>query len=259
MTARQFLDIATARLEYQWLRPAQAGGPTFVLLHEGLGSLELWKDFPAQLATTCHASVLTYSRQGYGHSSAISLPRPLDYLSVDGPNELARLLDALALDQVVLLGHSDGASIALAYAARQDPRVRGVVALAPHVDVENACVEGVRHTVSAYACGNLRERLRAYHGDNLDGAFRGWSETWLNPAFTSWNLHDELSRIQVPVLAIQGQEDEFASAAQLEIIARLVSAPCRTMLLEHCRHFPQNQAREHVLALLGEFHASLSG
>lgn len=107
MTARQFLDTSAARLEYQWLRPAQAGGPTFVLLHEGLGSLELWKDFPAQLAATCHASVLTYSRQGYGYSSAISLPRPLDYLSVDGPSELARLLDALALDQVVLLGHSN--------------------------------------------------------------------------------------------------------------------------------------------------------
>lgn len=259
MTQRQFLETANARLEYQSVQPEASTGPMLVLLHEGLGSLELWKDFPVQLAEACSAPVLVYSRQGYGHSSPVPLPRPLDHLGVDGPDELGRVLDGLGLEQVVLVGHSDGASIALAYAARQDPRVLGVVVLAPHVDVEQVCVEGVQRTVKAYARGDLRERLHAYHGDNLEGAFRGWSETWLNPAFAAWNLYPELPRIRVPLLAIQGQEDEFASPAQLEIIAREVAGACRTVLLEHCRHFPQNQARPRVLALIAEFLAALPG
>ncbi|MBA1274415.1 alpha/beta fold hydrolase [Stutzerimonas azotifigens] len=257
MTHRQYLETEAATLEYRFLHPSNSTGPTLVLLHEGLGSLDLWKDFPAQLAEACAAPVLIYSRQGYGRSSPVPLPRPLDYLSVDGPDELGRVLDGLALEQVVLVGHSDGASIALAYAARQDPRVDGVVVLAPHVDVEPVSVEGVRRTVKAYTRGDLRERLHAYHGDNLDGAFRGWSETWLNPAFAAWNLYPELLRIQVPLLAIQGREDEFATPAQLETIAREVVGPCRTVLLEHCRHFPQNQARPRVLALIAQFLATL--
>ncbi len=259
MTQRQFLETANAKLEYQSVQPEASTGPMLVLLHEGLGSLELWRDFPVQLAEACNAPVLIYSRQGYGRSSPVPLPRPLDHLGVDGPDELGRVLDGLGLEQVVLVGHSDGASIALAYAARQDPRLLGVVALAPHVDVEQVCVEGVQRTVKAYARGDLRERLHAYHGDNLEGAFRGWSETWLNPAFAAWNLYPELPRIRVPLLAIQGQEDEFASPAQLEIIAREVAGPCRTVLLEHCRHFPQNQARPRVLALIAEFLAALPG
>ena len=257
MTHPQFLEAASARLEYQVLQPEGSTGPTLVLLHEGLGSLELWKDFPAQLAEACGAPVLIYSRQGYGRSSPVPLPRPLDYLNVAGPAELERVLDALKLEHVVLVGHSDGASIALAYAAHQGPRVRGVVVLAPHVDVEQASIEGVRRTVKAYARGDLRERLRAYHGDNLDGAFRGWSETWLNPAFAAWNLHGALPQIRVPLLAIQGHDDEFATPGQLETIAREVGGPCQTVLLDHCRHFPQNQARARVLSLITEFLTTL--
>ena len=253
MTHRHFLETGSARLEYQFLRPEGSTGPTLVLLHEGLGSLELWKDFPAQLAEACGSPVLIYSRQGYGRSSPVALPLPLDYLDVAGPDELARVLDAVELEHVVLVGHSDGASIALAYAARQDPRVHGVVVLAPHVDVEQASIEGVQRTVKAYARGDLRERLHAYHGDNLDGVFRGWSETWLNPAFAAWNLHGALPQIHVPLLAIQGRDDEFATPAQLETIARETGGPHQTMLLDHCRHFPQNQARARVLSLVTDF------
>lgn len=135
--------------------------------------------------------------------------------------------------------------------------MRGVVVLAPHVDVEQASVKGVRHTVKAYARGDLRERLRAYHGENLDGAFRGWSETWLNPAFAAWNLHQALPRIQVPLLAIQGRDDEFATPAQLQTIEHEVGGDCQTVLLDDCRHFPQNQARDRVLALIAGFMAKL--
>lgn len=253
MTQRNYLQTDDARLEYQFVKPAHSDGPTLVLLHEGLGSLELWKSFPAELAEATGTSVLIYSRQGYGNSSPVSLPRPLNYLDVAGPAELRQLLDGLSLNQVVLVGHSDGASIALAYAARQDPRVGGVVVLAPHVDVEPASLKGVRRTVQAYAQGDLRNRLLAYHGENLDGAFRGWSESWLNPEFSKWNLYGELPRIRIPLLAIQGRDDEFATLAQLDTIAREVAGPCETVLIEHCGHFPQNQARPQVLALIAEF------
>lgn len=252
MLSCSVLDIGTAKLEYRLLNAPDTTRPTLVLLHEGLGCVALWKDFPEALAARTGWPVLVYSREGYGGSSPVPLPRGLDYLSVAGPDELAAVLDALSLERVVLVGHSDGASIALAYAARNDPRVKGVVALAPHVTVEQASLSGIQRTLDAFHGGRLRDRLAAYHGDNTDGAFRGWSDTWLQPAFSDWHLLDELPRIALPILAVQGRDDEFATDEQLRLIEQRVRHS-RVEFLENCRHFPQDQARGRTLALIEDY------
>jgi pimeloyl-ACP methyl ester carboxylesterase len=177
----------------------------------------------------------------------------LDYLSAACPDELGALLEALDLRTVVLVGHSDGASIALAYAARNDPRVRGVVAMAPHVVVEEATLAGIREAEAYFRNSDLLERLRVYHGANLEGVFHGWVDTWQRPEFAAWNLDRELAQIRVPLLAFQGVGDQYATGEQLARIARAVAGPCRTELLDNCRHIPHREAGEATLRLIGEF------
>lgn len=250
----QFLQLPHARLEYLQIPAADASQrPTLVMLHEALGSVAHWKDFPQRLAAFTGCPVLVYSRQGHGRSSPAPQPRPLDYLSVGCPDELAALLDALDLSRVVLVGHSDGASIALAYAGRNDPRVLGVVAMAPHVIVEEATLAGIHHAAEHFRDGDVFERLRAYHGANLEGVFHGWVDTWRRPEFAGWTLDRELEQIAVPLLAFQGSGDQYATEEQLAHIARLVRAPCRTALLDDCRHIPHREAREATLELINSF------
>lgn len=253
MSSAEFLQLGPLRLEYRQIPATEPSRPTLVLLHEGLGCAEQWKDFPQRLAQASGCAVVTYSRQGYGQSSPVTLPRPLNYLSSDGPRELRQLLDALQLSQVVLLGHSDGASIVLAYAATNDPRVLGSIALAPHVIVEPESLEGIRHTTDAWHQGGLRERLARHHGTNVDGAFHGWSDSWLHPDFSLDDLEAQLAFIEKPLLVIQGREDHYATPEQLAVIQRQVPGPCRCVLLENCRHFPQTEASEQTLQLISEF------
>lgn len=253
MSPQQFLQLGPLRLEYRQLPAADPSRPTLVLLHEGLGSAGQWKDFPLRLAQASGCGVVTYSRQGYGQSSPVTLPRPLNYLTSDGPRELRQLLDALQLPQVVLLGHSDGASIVLAYAAANDPRVLGSIALAPHVIVETESLDGIRHTTEVWHQGPLRERLARYHGANVDGAFHGWSDSWLHPDFSLDDLEAQLAYIEKPLLVIQGREDHYATPEQLVVIQRQVPGPCRCVLLDDCRHFPQTEATERTLQLICEF------
>lgn len=253
MSSAEFLQLGPLRLEYRQIPATEPSRPTLVLLHEGLGCAEQWKDFPQRLAQASGCAVVTYSRQGYGQSSPVTLPRPLNYLSCDGPRELRQLLDALQLSQVVLLGHSDGASIVLAYAATNDPRVLGSIALAPHVIVEPESLEGIRHTTDAWHQGGLRERLARHHGTNVDGAFHGWSDSWLHSDFSLDDLEAQLAFIEKPLLVIQGREDHYATPEQLAVIQRQVPGPCRCVLLENCRHFPQTEASEQTLQLISEF------
>ncbi|MNJ51548.1 Proline iminopeptidase [compost metagenome] len=259
MSPRRFIQLGQVRLEYRQLPPAYPARPTLVLLHEGLGSAGQWNDFPQRLARATGCGVVSYSRQGYGHSSPIALPRPLDYLSSDGPRELRQLLDALQLQRVALLGHSDGASIVLAYAAANDPRVLGSIALAPHVIVEAESLEGIRRTTAAWRQGELRERLVRHHGGNVECAFHGWSDSWLHPDFSLAGLEARLANIRQPLLVIQGREDQYATPEQLAVIQRRVAGPCRSVLLDDCRHFPQNEAREETLRLVADFLAELPG
>ncbi|WP_330215536.1 alpha/beta fold hydrolase [Pseudomonas sp. AM8] len=254
----QFLALDDVHIEYCYLRGARDGFPTFVLLHEGLGSASQWRDFPEQLRDRTGCSVVVYSRQGYGKSSSVELPRPLDFLSQHGVQELGRVIDTLSLSSVVLLGHSDGGSIALAYAAINDPRVLGTIALAPHVLVEKRTLEGIRASTLHWQRGTFRDRLIQHHGANVDGAFYGWSNSWLHPQFTLAKITCCLANIKTPLLVLQGREDQYAPLEQLNVIQQLVVASCQCVALDHCQHFPHREATEQTLHLISNFITDMS-
>src|SRR4051794_12324448 len=178
-----FLEVGGARLEYRMLGPRPERAPTILMLHEGLGSARLWGDFPDRLAERLNAGVFVYSRAGYGRSSPVPLPRPLDYMQREAREVLPKLLDAIGFRRGVFVGHSDGASIAAAYAGSiQDHRVRGLALLAPHFFVEEFSLREIRRAKERYETTELREKLARHHAE-VDVAFRGWNDAWLDPAF----------------------------------------------------------------------------
>jgi pimeloyl-ACP methyl ester carboxylesterase len=225
-------------LETQWWGPGPDEAPTLVLLHEGLGCVALWRDTPAALAEATGLGVFAFSRFGYGRSDPVSLPRPLDYMQIEGREVLAKVLDAAGIRRCILVGHSDGASIATIYAGSvQDFRVRGLVLIAPHFFVEDMCVAAIAQARTAYETGDLRARLARYHAD-VDVAFRGWNGAWLDPAFRAFDLTADLAHIRVPVLLIQGEEDPYGTISQVETARRETYCPCETLLIPGAKHAP---------------------
>ena len=225
-----------ARLEYERIEGTDPSTPTIVMLHEGLGSVALWRDFPLQLASATGAPVLVYSRRGYGRSEPLRTPRVPEYMHHEGLKVLPELLDRLGIDRPILLGHSDGASIALIHAGGSGREVAGIIAMAPHVFVEELSISSIAAARQANGDTLLRERLARYH-DDVDGAFWGWNDVWLSPAFRYWNIEHCLPKISCPVLAIQGLEDEYGT---LEQIRRISSAVVHSDVLQlpNCRHSP---------------------
>lgn len=252
------LDIGGRAVEYRRIE-TDAARATLVLLHEGLGCVALWRDFPERLAAASGLNVFVYSRYGYGGSAAAPPPWPLDYMQREGLTGLPAILDAAAIRDCVLLGHSDGASIALVHAgAVCDPRVQALIVMAPHVFAEpEPGLVSIAAAREAYAHGDLRSKLEKYHGANVDCAFRGWCDAWLHPDFLHWTIEDHLRGITVPVLQIQGAADQYGSAQHLHRIARQVSGPCDTHLLPDCRHAPQFDQPARTLSLIAEFLARL--
>ncbi|HYH19741.1 MAG TPA: alpha/beta hydrolase [Azospirillum sp.] len=249
-----FLDVAGARLEYRWIAPARTGRPTLVFLHEGLGCVALWKDFPDRVAAATGCGALVYSRAGYGRSSPVPVPRPLRYMHDEGLEVLPALLDQLDLRDVVLVGHSDGASIALIRAGNdRGGRLSGAVVMAPHVFNEDVSVASIAKAAEAYRDGDLRSRLRRLHGDNVDCAFWGWNRAWLDPGFRAWNIEEHLPGIRVPVLAIQGSDDEYGTAAQVEAIEAKAGGPVEVLMLDGCGHSPHRDQPEATLAAIRDF------
>lgn len=251
----QFVDTPSGRVEYRWAGSSlrDASLPVVVFLHEGLGCVALWKDFPDQFAQATGLPVLVYSRIGYGGSSPCALPRPITYMHQEGERELPALLAALGIQKHILIGHSDGASISLIYAgAKEHADLRGVAVLAPHTFCEEISVTSIRAAGKAYAEGDLRARLARYHGDNVDVAFRGWCDAWLDPAFMQWNIESYVDRIRVPLLVIQGEEDEYGTAAQVERIARRLPH-AETLMLPACGHSPQRDQPAATLKALSAF------
>jgi len=249
-----FLSAGGTRLEAVWHGPPPDEAPTLVFLHEGLGSVSLWKDFPEALAARTGLGALVYSRRGYGKSDSVLLPRPLDDMQQEGLRGLPEVLRAAEVGEFLLVGHSDGASIALVYAGSSPaPGLRGVVVEAPHVFCEDVSVRSISAARDAYERGDLRERLRRHHGDNVDGAFWGWNRAWLDPGFRKWNLESFLPGIRVPLLVLQGEGDEYGTAAQVEAIARRAGAGATVVMLPECGHSPHRDQRERTLQQMADF------
>ena len=210
-----------------------------VLLHEGLGCVALWRDFPAHLAETTGLGVFCYSRIGYGGSDPCTLPRPLSYMHHEGRHILPQVLSHIDADNIILVGHSDGASIAAIHAGdNPDARLRAIVLMAPHFFTEQVSIDAIAGAKSAFETGNLREGLARYHGDNVDCAFWGWNGAWLDPGFRQWNITEYLPGIAVPVLFIQGRDDQYGSLAQLESLRQGLAGEPVSLVLEDCRHSP---------------------
>lgn len=227
------------RLEYVWLGPASDAAPTLVFLHEGLGCVSAWREFPARVAEATGCGALVYSRAGYGKSDPVTLPRPTSFMHDEALVTLPRVLDAAGVREAILVGHSDGGSIALIYAGGvRDGRLRGLILEAPHVFVEDLSVASIGRAAERYLEGRFRRALERHHGENTECAFRGWSRVWLDPAFRSWNIEEFLPGITIPVLVIQGEEDEYGTPRQVEAIERGCRGPVKSVLLPGCGHSP---------------------
>ena len=233
------------RLECVW-RPAAAenADPVLVFLHEGLGSVALWKDFPATVGEAVGASVLVYSRAGYGDSENRDTPYKPDYMHQEAIAVLPEILAAFDIENPILIGHSDGASIALIHAGAFPDKIAGVVALAPHVFVEDMSIAAIAAAKIAFETTDLAQRLAAYHADP-DGAFRQWNDIWLDPAFADWEISDSVAQITAPILTIQGLDDQYGTLAQLDRIENAAAATTvRRVDLASCGHAPHRDQPE---------------
>lgn len=244
-------------LEYVCHGPPPSQAPTLVLLHEGLGCVQLWRDFPQALAKATGLGVFAYSRAGYGRSDPADLPRPLDYMTREAEEVLPQVLDAIGVERAVLVGHSDGATIAAIYAGSvADYRVRALVLMAPHFFTEDMGLAEIAKAKAAFEAGDLRSGLAKYHADP-DNAFRGWNDCWLHPDFKDWNVADAIDHLRIPTLAIQGRDDQYGSLAQITEIETRAYAPVDTLLLDDCRHAPFLDQPEQVTLAISEFCARL--
>jgi pimeloyl-ACP methyl ester carboxylesterase len=248
-----FLDLDPMRLEYRMIGPRPDAAPTIVMLHEGLGSVGLWGDFPDKIAAATEAGVFVYSRAGYGKSSPGKLPRTTRFMHEEACDVLPRVLAAIGFQRGFLLGHSDGGSIAAIYAGSvQDHRVRGLVLIAPHFFAEAMGLAEIVRAREAFTSGNFRDKLGRWHAD-VDGAFRSWSEPWLDPQFRKWDITESLGYIRVPILIVQGDADQYGTLKQLEAAQEACYCPVETAVLPGVRHVPQREAPELTLKIVVDF------
>lgn len=248
-----------AMLETYTVGPPPGQAPTLVLLHEGLGCVDLWRDFPELLAAETGYGVFAYSRAGYGRSDPCPLPRPLDYMTREAASVLPEVLDAIGFMDGILIGHSDGASIAAIHAgAQRDPRVRGVVLMAPHFFTEAMGLDAIAGARTAYSDGDLRARLGKYHA-HVDAAFRGWNDAWLDPGFKEWDIQGYLDEVTVPVLCLQGDRDQYGTRAQVDVVAQRARGPVTVRMIPDCRHSPHLEAQEIVQTEIAAFLDGLPG
>jgi pimeloyl-ACP methyl ester carboxylesterase len=231
------------RFEAAWWGPGSEEAPTLVLLHEGLGCVALWRDFPAKLQAATGFGVFAYSRLGYGQSDSVALPRPLTYMHDEAHHVLGRVLDAAGIRRSVLVGHSDGASIALIHAGSfQDRRVRGIALLAPHVMVEPTCLGEIERARERWETTDLRTRMAKYHHDP-EAAFLGWNGAWLDPGFPAvLDLQPEIAHVRVPILVVQGEADPYGTLEHLHIIERETYCPVDRLVLPGIGHSPHLEA-----------------
>jgi pimeloyl-ACP methyl ester carboxylesterase len=236
------------------LYPAAGTNATIVMLHEGLGSVSMWKDFPRALAQRSGCGVLVYSRHGHGKSERLAEKRCVDFMHHEAKVVLPDLLRQFEIPQPLLLGHSDGASIALIYTGTWPDRVRGLVLEAPHVFVEEFGLRSITAIRKLYEATDLAKKLARYH-DHVDDTFRGWNDIWLDPQFRAWNIEEYLAPITCPILIIQGENDEYGTLAQVEAIQRRV-AGTQTLILPDCGHSPHRDQTSLTLEAIAKFMAT---
>jgi pimeloyl-ACP methyl ester carboxylesterase len=249
--------VSSHRLEVERIDVGARARPELVFLHEGLGSVAMWRDFPRRVAHASGCNALVYSRYGYGRSEPIAGDRGVRYMHDEALATLPELLDALAIERPILVGHSDGASIALIYAGQTGRPLAGLVAMAPHVFVEDISIASIEAARVAYETSDLRAKLARYH-DDVDSAFRGWNRIWLHPDFRAWNIEAALARIDCPVLAIQGEDDEYGTMAQVQSIARNVR-DADIVELSDCRHSPHRDQPQATLDAITAFVDRVTG
>ncbi len=253
-TKNEYLIVDGKRLEIVWHGPPPGEVPTLVFLHEGLGCVSMWRDFPARLAAATGCSALIYSRSGYGHSDSCSLPRPIHFMHDEAHDVLPKLLKLAGVQKCILIGHSDGGSIAIIYAGGvTEIPILGLITEAAHVFCEEISVQSIREARQIFKKGDLREKLRKYHGDNIDCAFWGWNDVWLHPDFRHWNIEEYVSGIKVPMLAIQGKNDEYGTPAQVESIAHHVGAGVEVLMVPNCGHCPHRDQEAVVFQAMKNF------
>lgn len=251
-----FLNIAGRKIEVQRLA-GQPDKPALVLLHEGLGSVSLWRDFPSNLAARTGCPIVVYSRYGYGNSDVFTEPRTVRYMHDEALSVLPQLLAQLEIEEPILLGHSDGGSISLIYTGAHD-HVKALILFAPHVFVEEISVSSIAAAKTAFETTDLPQKLARHHRDGA-ATFWGWNNVWLDPDFRNWNIEEYLPRIMCPILAIQGAEDEYGTMAQLDAIRRQVDGPVEIVSLDNCRHSLHRDHPEDVLAAIESFLDRLPG
>lgn len=254
------LTVDGHRLAAEWVEPPDAADrEPVVMLHEGLGSIAQWVrrdvDIPAQLAAATGRPVFLHDRLGFGGSDSLPRQRTPRYLYEEAWEVLPRVLDAAGIEKAALVGHSDGASIALLFAARFSERVTALVSEAAHSFIEDLTLAGIVEARAAFHApdGKLRRALARFHGDKIDATFSGWADVWLKPDFAAFDMRDDLKRIVCPVLAIQGEGDVYGTPRQLDAIAEAVAGPVETWLVEDCRHIPHFQAADRVLPRIVNF------
>ncbi len=240
-------------LEYRWIGPGPQDAPTIVFLHEGLGCVGMWRDFPDRMVSATGCGALVYSRMGYGASDPVRGPRPVRFMHDEALEALPAVIEHFELREVIFFGHSDGASIALIYTGARLAPVRALVLEAPHVFVEPVCVESIARIAREYETTRLRERLARHHGGNTDSMFKTWTDVWLRPEFLKWNIEECLSAIESPVLVVQGEDDEYGTVKQVDSVVSQVSGPAQSLMLPGCGHSPHSDQPDAVLEAAGRF------
>jgi len=247
------LLVDGAALEYACYGPTPDQAPTIVMLHEGLGCVALWRDFPQQVAQATGMGVFVYSRQGYGQSDPATLPRPLDFMTREAVDVLPVLLDQIGFRRGILFGHSDGATIAAIYAGSvSDMRVRGLILMAPHFFTEPSGLAEIKAARDVFEAGDMKARMGKYHRDPA-ATFQGWNDVWLDPGFEDWNVAEVIDYLRIPVLAIQGYDDQYGTLAQIDEIVSRIYSPLDIEIIETCRHSPHFEQPKRTLDAVAEF------
>jgi pimeloyl-ACP methyl ester carboxylesterase len=241
-TSKPSLDqIAIKRIEINSL------SPTIIFLHDSLGCIQLWRDFPEQLGAMSHCNVLVYDRQGYGKSCPFSYPeRDINYLEMEA-DLLNDLLEYWAIDNAILFGHSDGGSIALLTAAKYPTRIKGIITVGAHVFVEDVTIKGIKEAIDLYQNTDLKSKLEKYHGTNTEAMFWAWAKTWTTDKFKNWNIEQFLPLITCPALIIQGEDDEYGTLKQVEAITSKINGPITPLTIPDCKHTPYKEKPVYVL------------